>query len=51
MILHRVSLSAAVLSGRGYDHLFQKRGIKLVFMAVWHVIYRSYIDYSKFSPA
>ena len=29
-ILHRVSLSAAVFSGRGYDRLFVlKRGMKL----------------------
>ena len=37
-----------------YDCLFVlKRGIKaarLSFTAVWHGNYRSYIDYSKFSP-
>ena len=36
------------------DHSFVlKRGIKLArlsFTAVWQVTYRSYIDYSKFSP-
>ena len=51
LMLHRMSLMAAVLSEHGYDH-YNKRSIKLArlsFTAAWQVTYRSYIDYLKFS--